>query len=185
MKKLHFIILLFALNAVAQETQMYHYQSRGRIYQNGVKLQPDTIRSRFANNPEIVKIYNTGRTKKTVGNVLLWGGLALGIGHYGYMANLRPKYKYTKNNNDYHYPPVIIYPEYSYEDVTNYPSNTLLYVSGAMIVAAIPIKIGFEKKIKKSVELINEVAKNPKTTFNIESTQIIANRNGIGLAITF
>jgi Na+-translocating ferredoxin:NAD+ oxidoreductase RnfD subunit len=174
MKKLHFIILLFALNTVAQETQMYHYQSRGRIYQNGLKLQPDTIRSRFANNPEILKIYNAGRTKKIVGNVLLWGGIGLFIGK---TIDYYTPESYTKTVN--------YFGEKYYFTEYKISSNELFFVSGAMILAAIPIKIGFEKKIKKSVALMNEVAKNPKTTFNIESTQIIANRNGIGLAITF
>ncbi len=171
MKKLHFIILLFALNATAQET--YIYKSRGRIYQNGAKVSPEAIAVRFENNPEVLSLYKAGKTKQTLGNVLLWGGLGLGIGHSIY-ASANNEIKIETNNSGY-----------GYKDTSTKFSNTAYYISVALIVVAIPIKIGFEKKIKKSVELMNETVKTPKTTFNIESTQIIANRNGIGLAITF
>lgn len=174
MKKLHFIILLFALNAVAQET--YMYKSRGRVYQNGVKVSPEAIAARFENNPEVLNLYKAGKTKQTLGNVLLWGGLALGIGNLIYVDTGNFS-KSERINSGYF--------EGSYQATYDFPSNTPFYISAVMILAAIPIKIGFEKKTKKSVALMNEVAKNPKTTFNIEATQIIANRNGIGLAITF
>ncbi len=175
MKKLHFIILLFALNITAQEV----YTSRGgRVYQNGIKLSIDTISARFEKNPEILNSYLAGKTKQTFGNILLWGGLGVGVGKFIYAAIGPGAHETTQ-----------VYPGNSvigtiYETKSNY-TNTLFFVSAAMIVLAIPIKIGFREKIKKSVELMNETVKNPKTTFNIEATQIIANQNGIGLAITF
>jgi hypothetical protein len=175
MKKLHFIILLFALNITAQEV----YTSRGgRVYQNGMKLSIDTISARFEKNPEILNSYLAGKTKQTFGNILLWGGLGVGVGKFIYAA-IGP------SNDEI----ILVSPGNNvigaiYETKSNY-TNTLFFVSAAMILVAIPIKIGFREKIKKSVALMNEVAKNPKTTFNIESTQIIANRNGIGFAITF
>lgn len=63
-------------------------------------------------------------------------------------------------------------------------SMSIYVIGGIMSAAAIPIKIGFSKKIKKSIILMNEDAKNPKTTF-IESSEIIANSNGIGISIKF
>jgi hypothetical protein len=174
MKKLHFIIFLFALNITAQE--VYTYKSKGRIYQNGVKVNPEAIAARFENNADVLNLYKAGKTKQTLGNVLLWGGLALGIGNFIYVDTGNFS-KSERINSGYF--------EGSYQVTSDFPSNTPFYISAAMIVTAIPVKIGFEKKIKKSVELMNETVKNPKTTFNIEATQIIANKNGIGLAITF
>ena len=53
------------------------------------------------------------------------------------------------------------------------------------ILISIPIKGGFSKNIKNAVALINEDFKNPKTSFNIESTSFISNTNGLGISITF
>ena len=61
----------------------------------------------------------------------------------------------------------------------------VVFVGGALVIIAIPIKIGFSKKIKKAVSLMNEDLKNPKTGFNIESTSFISNSNGVGISITF
>jgi hypothetical protein len=54
-----------------------------------------------------------------------------------------------------------------------------------MVIASIPIKIGYSKKIKTSVNMINEDLKNPQTGFNIESTYIISNSDGIGISVSF
>ncbi len=53
-----------------------------------------------------------------------------------------------------------------------------------MIVASIPIKIGFSNKIKQAVVLMNQDLKIQKTTY-IESTDMIVNSNGIGVSIKF
>jgi hypothetical protein len=55
-----------------------------------------------------------------------------------------------------------------------------------MVLIAIPIKIGFQKKIKKSIILMNDEIKLQKqnTGINFESN-IIANANGVGLKLTF
>ena len=58
-------------------------------------------------------------------------------------------------------------------------------MSGAVIIIAIPIKLGFSKKIKRAVSLVNEDFKKPTTGFNIESTSFVSNANGFGISITF
>ena len=62
----------------------------------------------------------------------------------------------------------------------------MYFVSAGISLIAIPIKIGFQKKIKKSVILMNDEMKLQKqnTGINFESN-IIANANGVGLKLTF
>ena len=140
------------------------YKSGGRVFNaNNQKISSDDVRALMMTNPEALNLYNSGRTKKTLGNILLYGGIAtFSIKH----ISIINKYK----NNPYG---------------TVDSNNILYFVSAGIILVSLPIKIGYSKKIEQAVSLINADFKNPKTTFNIESTQIIANRNGIGLAITF
>jgi hypothetical protein len=113
-------------------------------------------------NSEELKLYNAGKSKQTVGNIMLYGGIAtVAINHYSIIQNANNKGAINSDRN-------------------------IPYIIGAgLILTAIPIKIGFSKKIKKAVTLINEGLKNPKTSFNIESTNFISNSNGVGFSITF
>jgi hypothetical protein len=62
-------------------------------------------------------------------------------------------------------------------------SYTPIIIGGAMIIIAIPVKIGFSKKIKKAVDLMNNPE--PKSIGFIESSSILINQNGIGFAVKF
>jgi len=107
----------------------------------------------------------------------LYGGSATLIGKFLFNA--------TKTDNSYE---VVGYGSFGQPIVVNNSktySNTLLFVSAGIILIAIPIKIGFSKKIKRAVLLMNEDLKTPKTSFNIESTSFVSNSNGIGISITF
>jgi hypothetical protein len=76
--------------------------------------------------------------------------------------------------------------KYSGSNALKADSNNIMYFVGAgMVIIAIPIKLGFSKKIKKAVSLINEDFKKPNTGFNIESTSFVSNANGFGISITF
>jgi hypothetical protein len=140
------------------------YKSGGRIFNSSnQKIAPEAVRGLLINNQRALALYESGKTKQTVGNILLYGGLTTFIAQHLYLVN-----KAKENGINY-----------------EKANNVLYFVGAAMVVIAIPIKIGFSKKIKKSVALINEDFKNPKTSFNIESTSFISNANGLGFSITF
>ncbi len=160
------LITLLSITGFSQE--IYMFKSGGRVFDSkNQKISPDEVRDLLVNNQLALELYEAGRNKKTFGNVLLYGGIAMGIGKFIYDAK-SPAYKVSTNG------------QLNYE-VT---SNVLYYVSGAIVLVAIPIKIGFSKKIKKAIEMLNENNLKPKTT-SIESTSFIANNNGVGVSITF
>lgn len=156
MKNLIIVLLLFTSVSFSQET--YTFKNGGRVFENGKKINSSEIEAYFGHKPEILSLYKAGRTKKTVGNILLLNGVAmLGIGTL---------------------------------QLINESSRGTIYftygLSGLSFITAIPIKIGFQKKIKKSVILMNDEMKLQKqnTGINFESN-IIANANGVGLKLTF
>lgn len=158
-----FLILLVILPVLSFSQETLTYKSGGRVFDsNNQKLNSEAVRSLLTNNSEALSLYNSGKTKQTLGNILLYGGIAtVVINHYLILQN-------TKNKGDIN------------------PNRNIPYIIGAgLILTAIPIKIGFSRKIKKAISMHNEDLKNPKTGFNIESTTIISNSNGFGISITF
>ena len=111
----------------------------------------------LANNEQLLANYNDGRSRKTAGNILLWGGLGSMVGYLGRGFYLGV-YEFSS------------------------PANIL---GLSAVLVAIPVKIGFSKKIKRAVSLVNEDFKKPTTGFNIESTSFVSNANGFGISITF
>ncbi len=161
-------LLLSSFFSFGQET--ITYKNGGSIFNsNNQKLSSSEINSLFQNNTIALNLYHEGKTKQTVGNILLYGGLGTIVGKF--IANG------TGDRT------IDITP--SGGGTIKKPSNTLFIVGGLMVVVAIPVKIGYSKKIKKSVELINEDFKNPKTGFSVNSTHFISNANGLGFSITF
>lgn len=158
MKNLIIVLLLFTSVSFSQET--YTFKNGGRVFENGKKINSTEIETYFGHKPEIINLYKAGRTKKTVGNILLYGGITTFIARHLYRV----------------------------ENATlgRESSNTIYFVSAGISLIAIPIKIGFQKKIKKSVNLMNDELKLQKqnTGINFESN-IIANANGVGLKLTF
>jgi hypothetical protein len=143
------------------------FKSTSRVFNsNNIKLSPEEVRNLFASNSEALHLYNSGKTKQTVGNILLYGGLSSLITTH--------LIRVTDSNTD----------QYGRLTIKT-RSNVMYFVSAGVVLIAIPIKIGFSKKIKKAVSMMNEDLKNPKTGFNIESTSFISNSNGVGFSITF
>lgn len=69
-----FLIFLFFCSLQAFSQKLV-YTSNGNITDTeNHKISPEKIRTILASNQEILDNYNSGRTKKTVGNVLLIGG---------------------------------------------------------------------------------------------------------------
>jgi hypothetical protein len=171
MKKLFFTLLIIVpFISFAQDT--YTFKSGGRIFQNDREIAPDAVRGMLLRNQPALALYEAGRTKKTLGNVLLYGGLATLTGKL--LLDLTTDTEST-----------ITYGNYNTVNVDQKRSTPTAYIiGGIMLVAAIPIKIGFSKKIKKAVSLMNEAAKKPETSF-IESSSLVMNQNGVGISITF
>jgi hypothetical protein len=165
-KAVLFCLLLLPFLAFAQET--YTYKRGGRIFENNVKLTSTQIESYFGSNEKIMSLYNSGRAKKTTGNVLLYVGLStLILKHINTInesrleldSNGSPTFKRT--------------------------SPTLYFVGGGLAILSIPIKMGYTKRIKKAVNLMNEEIKNQRTSSNIQATSFLVNSNGIGISIVF
>jgi hypothetical protein len=144
------------------------FKSTSRVFNsNNIKLSPEEVRNLFASNSEALHLYNSGKAKQTVGNILLYGGLSSLITTH--------LIRVTDSNTIDQYGRLTIKTR----------SNVMYFVSAGVILIAIPIKIGFSKKIKKAVSMMNDDLRNPKTGFTIESTSFVSNSNGFGISITF
>lgn len=151
------VVLIFSMNIFSQST--FKFKSGGRVTYNDVKMSSDSIRNLMSSSPNALELYNIGRTKKTVGNVLLFGGIG------GVLIALNNQRR-------------------AYSTADGGASYTPLIVGGVMLITAIPVKIGFSNKIRQAIILANQDLRNPKTSY-IESTDLVINSNGIGFQITF
>jgi hypothetical protein len=166
MKKI-FLIVCFIFSLISYSQENYTFRSGGRIFDNNnLKISPTDVRTKFSDNTKFLELYNSGRTKKTVGNILLYTGIStLVIKH------------------------LIVVTEPIQSDsrgavTTKSSSNILYFVSGGLILASIPVKIGFSKRIRKAVELLNSNTKSADVGF-FDSESVIFDSNGIGLKMTF
>lgn len=116
-------ILLFFVCSLQSFSQKLVYKSNGNILNSeNQKISPDQVRELLKDNEKLLADYNAGRTKKTVGNVLIIGGFAL------LTADLL-----TGLTADVKFP------------------TALTYAGLASLIIAIPVKIGFSNKIEKVV----------------------------------
>ena len=164
-----FILLLFFCS-VQSYSQKLVYKSNGTtLNSENQKISPDQVRELLANNEQLLTDYNAGRTKKTVGNILLIGGLGALTADliYGVTASGMSA---VPVGGGY----------YDLQTEKTYP-NVLTYLGVAAVIIAIPVKIGFSKKIKNVVtEYNNQVT----TGYNVPKLDLITNSNGIGLRLT-
>lgn len=157
MKTKSLIILLLLLTSLFSFSQQLTYKSGGNIFDsNNKKISPTEVRKLLADKPSLLNLYNEGRTKKTTGNILLLGGLGLIVADLAKGAS---------------------------SDVV-YPS-ALTYLGVASFIVAIPVKIGFSKKIKRVVEDYNKQLVYNDSKIKIESMSLYTNQNGLGIQITF
>ena len=159
-------VLLFFCCILQSHSQKLVYKSNGTILNSeNQQISPDQVRELLKDNQKLLADYNAGRSKKTVGNILLIGGSAMVIGDLIVGATTDGNTTVTGN---------------SIQTESNYPS-ALTFVGLAAIAVAIPVKIGFSKKIKNVVtEYNNQWA----TGYNKPKLDLITNPNGIGLRFT-
>ncbi len=161
-----FLVLLM-LMSFSGFSQQLTYRSGGNVYDsNSEKLKPDAVRELMKKNRSALASYNAGRNKKTWGDVLLYGGL--GLATINLVTAVTTNSAEVDNNGNIS---------------TNKTGPELAIIGGAMVVAAIPIKIGYSKKIKTAVENYNQ---NVTSTENWKSNMsIVADNHGIGVKISF
>jgi hypothetical protein len=149
-------IILFLFLCQLSFGQKLVHQNRGNITDDkGNHLSSNDVRSLLANNEKLLEEYNNGRNKKTTGNVLLVGGAILAFGVTG--AHLY--------------------------NGTAVPTG--IFAAGvASMLVAIPIKVGFTKKIKQVVTEYNNQKAVGVNNFKMNNLDIVANSNGLGVKLT-
>jgi len=178
MKNIALILLVFLPFISFSQEALKCNNNGGIINSNNQKLTSTEVRDLFASNVDALKLYNAGKTKQTIGNILMWTGGITVIGKFISNATASKTAETHLAYYDYSGHPV-------YYSTRKTPTNNLFIVGGAMALIALPIKIGFLKKIKRAVSLANEDLKKPNSSFNIESTSFVSNSNGFGISITF
>ena len=161
-----FYLLFFFFYSFHSYSQKLVYQSNGNITDTeNNKISPSGVRVLLANNEKLLADYNFGRKKKTVGNILLFGGAAL-IGTTVTVAIIDFSEEIQLKNSTKNYVQAI-------------------YIVGlASVIIAIPIKIGFSKKIKNVVTEYNNQTTTGYNQFYKQKLDLITNSNGIGLRLT-
>ncbi|TDD75434.1 hypothetical protein [Flavobacterium caseinilyticum] len=171
-KPLFFLLVFFC--SLQSHSQKLVYKSNGTILDSeSQKISPNQVRELLKDNEKLLSDYNDGRSKKTLGNILLIGGLGFltadlvqGVTASGISATPIGGGQYALK-----------------DEKNNYPS-LLTYIGIASIVAAIPIKIGFSKKIKNVVNEHNNQNATTGDQFNNQKLDLITNSNGVGLRFT-
>ncbi|MBE8726863.1 hypothetical protein [Flavobacterium hungaricum] len=166
------LTILFFILSAAGFAQQLTYGTAGTVYDaEGKKVKTNTVRAILADNsPEALKLYNAGRSKKTFGNILFYGGLGL------IAANV-----ISEMNSDINDGLVVSGSGTTY---TQERANmTMAVIGGAFLAASIPIKIGYPKRIKKALGIYNA-----KVAYNDDEkiqTVIVASNNQVGLRVIF
>jgi hypothetical protein len=164
------ILLFFLFCSTASFSQKLMYQSNGNILNSeNQKISPDQVRELLKDNEKLLADYNAGRSKKTVGNILLISGpVFLFVGTFTYLIS-----GFDSGMNG----------EYVEESDKSIP-KIIAFVGLAELLIAIPIKIGFSKKIKNVVTDYNNQSATGFNQYNNPKLDLITNSNGIGLRFT-
>ncbi len=171
-KPLFFLLLFFC--SLQSHSQKLVYKSNGTILDSeSQKISPNQVRELLKDNQQLLEDYNDGRSKKTLGNILIISGLGFltadlvqGVTASGISATPIEGGQYALQ-----------------DEKNNYPS-LMTYIGIAAVIIAIPIKIGFSNKIKNVVTDYNNQNATGYKQFNEPRLDLITNSNGIGLRMT-
>lgn len=146
------LLIIFALFFICSYGQKLNCDSKGNIYdENGNKYTPENVRYAISSSEAALNLYNSGRDKKSIGNFLMIMGAGFMVGDLVNGA-LR----------DVQYP----------------TAHTTIGFSS--LVLAVPIKLGFSKKIKRSLEIYNDTLKG-NTSIEVNDFQLVFNEQGLGI----
>lgn len=166
-----FLLLISALQSFSQKLI---YKSNGNILNSeNQKISPNKVRELLTNNENLLANYNAGRSKKTAGNILLIGGISLLIADLARGVTDSGITGKPIGNGQY----------VLQDEGNNYPS-LITYVGLAAVLVAIPIKIGFSKKIKNVVADYNNSKATGNYQFDKQKLDFITNSKGIGFRLT-
>lgn len=168
LKPLFYLFVFFC--SLQSFSQQLIYKSNGNILNSeNQKISPKQVRELLKDNDKLLANYNAGRSKKTVGNILLYGGLGFVIADI-IRGTTASGITSAPTGGGY----------YELKSEKTYP-KAMTYLGVAAVVIAIPVKIGFSKKIKNVVTEYN----NLKTTgYNNPKLNLITNSQGIGFRLT-
>ncbi|HOZ75527.1 MAG TPA: hypothetical protein PLS51_12635 [Flavobacterium sp.] len=162
-----FFLLLFSTLSFAQLS----VKSRGRVFDTyGKKMKPAEVRNRLAEKPEALALYNAGRNKKTIGNILLVTGAACIVGDY---------VNYSFQEYEFSGSPTNI----SVRAKKKFPS-AIGIIGAVSLVVAIPVKLGHAYKVEKAIDRYNG-KKIVDSAISLENLSICANQDGVGLRLNF
>jgi hypothetical protein len=164
-KKLLFVVLLNIFISNAQST--YTYGTGGNVLENGKKLNSTLVREKFTGNYKLLEMYDAGRNKKTWGNVLFYGGFGLAALNLTLSATA---YVGPGSNGQ--------------PSVEKVPGPQLAIIGGVLTLVSIPIKVGYPKRIKSAIELMNTTGEvTPKKV--AYQLNISPSVNGMAIRLTF
>ena len=168
MKKLFLLAILISFGGYSQQLK---YGTGGKVFDSeDKKIKPSTVRELMKGNSAALTLYNTGRKKKTWGNVLFYGGL--GLGAVNLITALSSDYGEVTPTGTY---------SYTYNDKKTSPA--LAIVGGVMVLASIPIKLGYTSKVKSALgEYNNDISYRESTTPEVS---LLANNQGLGFRLIF
>ncbi len=167
MKKIWLFFLLLSCSVFSQQL---NYGTGGNILNSeNKKIKSVDAREMLAVNPAALALYNTGRQKKSWGNALFYGGF--GLCAINLVNGVFSDYgEVTQKGNNYYYN----------DDKT---SPVLAIIGGAMVLASIPIKSNYTKKVKAAISEYN------KDIVQQESYEthvtLVANGQGFGFKLSF
>ena len=165
-----FFLLFFFFCCLQSHSQKLVYNSNGNITDTeNNEISPHQIRHLLKSNEKLLKDYNIGRTKKTIGNILLISGPVLLVtGTFAYVIS-----GFESGMNGV------------YVDESDRLIPKIIAFAGlAELLIAIPVKIGFSNKIKNVVTDYNNQNATGYKQFNEPRLDLITNLNGIGLRLT-
>ncbi len=164
MRKFLLLSILISFTGYAQELK---YGNGGRVLDSANhKINSIEVRELMKDNPVALNLFNVGRRKKSFGNALFYGGIGLAAINLTYAVFRSPSYDSSKGYN--------VYPH-------TYP--TMSIIGGVMVLASIPIKSGYTKKVKTSIDEYNkDIVYQPKFNPNIS---VLADSKGLGVRIGF
>ncbi|MGZ9676215.1 hypothetical protein [Flavobacterium sp. GNP001] len=165
-QKVFFLLVLFM--CLKSWSQTLVYKGSGTVTnQKNTVLTPNLVRIALAEHPDLLKEYNIGRRKKTVGNTMLLAGpVLIGVGTMAYVIS-----NFDSGMNP------------GYAEPRNTVPKIMMGTGLAAMLIAIPVKIGFSKKVKNSISQYNNRLETTSETNN-NNLEIVGNTNGLGLRLT-
>jgi hypothetical protein len=151
-------------------SQKLIYNSNGNILNSeNQKITPDQVRELLVNNEQLLADYNAGRSKKTAGNILMTFGIGAMLTDLIVAATTGGGVEISYDN--------------TLKQKRYYPT-ALTYLGAGLFIVAIPVKIGFSKKIRNVVTEYNTQKATGNLDLNKQKLDFITNSNGVGFRLT-